>query len=146
MPTTTCDPPVDPTWPSVPTETVTVPAPCVPTSYVNIGGYTRAGCYRQSPDGQRDGAEIHQVGIVNGTTPADGQCVRFSKAVSSVIYFLTGPQLPDNCRIGYYDTYDCTDGAFRTLGLVEKAQACSSPGRKTRSLKITCDGGPGPHY
>ncbi|GAB1731531.1 hypothetical protein NU195Hw_g2998t1 [Hortaea werneckii] len=99
------------------------------------------------PDGGRDGnAEIHQLGIVNGTTPADGQCVRFSKAVSSVIYFLTGPQLPDDCRIGYYDTYDCTDGAFRTVGLVERAEACSSPGRKTRSLKISCDGGPGPHY
>ncbi|KAI7558350.1 hypothetical protein KC317_g11062 [Hortaea werneckii] len=131
----TCPTPVDPTCPSV------------PTSYVNIGGYTRAGCYRQLPDGEKDdNVEIRQLDIVNGTTPADGQCVRFTQAVSSVIYFLTGSQLPDNCRIGYYETYDCTDGAFRTLGLVEREQTCSSPGRKTRSLKITCGGGYGPHY
>ncbi|KAI7138603.1 hypothetical protein KC343_g12097 [Hortaea werneckii] len=99
------------------------------------------------PDGEKDdNVEIRQLDIVNGTTPADGQCVRFTQAVSSVIYFLTGSQLPDNCRIGYYETYDCTDGAFRTLGLVEREQTCSSPGRKTRSLKITCGGGYGPHY
>ncbi|KAI7489981.1 hypothetical protein KC351_g931 [Hortaea werneckii] len=146
-PTDTCPTPVDPTCPSVPTETVTVPAPCVPTSYVNFGGYTRAGCPRQLPDGERDdNVEVRQLGIVNGTTPADGQCVRFSRAVSSVIYFLTGTQLPEDCEIGYYETYDCTDGAFRTLGLVEQEQTCSSPGRKTRSLKITCGGGYGPHY
>ncbi|KAI7286900.1 hypothetical protein KC345_g852 [Hortaea werneckii] len=98
-------------------------------------------------DGDEVNFEYFEFGIVNGTTPTtNNQCYQFSKAVSSVIYFLSGPTLPANCRIEFYETFDCTDRVIRELGLVKNADTCSSPGGLTRSLKVTCGGGPGSHY
>ncbi|KAI6890595.1 hypothetical protein KC318_g14509 [Hortaea werneckii] len=136
---------MDPTCPTVPTATVTVPAPCEPMTYVGLGAYTGADCSR-APLGnsERVNWDLIEIGIANGTTP---RCYPFDEAVLSFAYFIYGPRLAeDECEMEFYESDDCTDLVTLGVDLAKYSARCYNFGRTTRSLKVSCGGGPGSHY
>lgn len=129
---------------------MTIPAPCAPTTYVGLGGYTGADCSRAAlGNGEKVNWDLIEIGIANGTTPAatKNQCYPFDDAVASFAYFIYGPTLAEEeCEVEFYESDDCTDLVTLGFDLAKYSARCYNFGRLTRSLKVTCGGGPGSHY
>lgn len=127
---------------------MTVPAPCAPTTYVGLGAYTGTDCTRAPlANGEKVNWDLIKIAIANGTTPATNQCYPFDAAVSSLAYFLYGPTLAEgDCEIDFYESDDCTDLVTLGFDLAKYEARCYNFGRLTRSLKVSCGGGPGSHY
>ncbi|KAI7543542.1 hypothetical protein KC316_g15140 [Hortaea werneckii] len=114
-------------------------------TYVGLGGYTSADCSR-APLGnsERVNWDLIEIAIANSTTP---QCYPFDEAVLSFAHFIYGPRLAeDECEIEFYESDDCTDLVTLGVDLAKYSARCYNFGRTTRSLKVSCVGGPGSHY
>ncbi|KAI7217158.1 hypothetical protein KC333_g4400 [Hortaea werneckii] len=88
--------------------------------------------------------DLIEISIANSTTP---KCYPFDEAVLSFAYFIYGPKLAeDECEMEFYESDDCTDLVTLGVDLAKYSARCYNFGRTTRSLKVSCGGGPGSHY